>query len=142
MADTKIRKRSAGVVVFRETRHELLCLLLRFYAQWDFPKGEIEAGEEPIDAAIREVREETTINDLSFCWGHSFQETVPYNGKVARYYVATTFSSRVSLPINPALGHPEHHEFRWMDYTAAQRVLPDRLMPIFEWAYDLAARRG
>ncbi|MHB1528892.1 MAG: NUDIX domain-containing protein [Acidiferrobacteraceae bacterium] len=139
MTDTNIRKRSAGVIVFRETGHEPLCLLLRLYAQWDFPKGEIEAGEEPIEAAIREVCEETTISDLSFRWGQSFQETAPYNGKVARYYVAATFSFDVSLPVNPALGHPEHHEFRWMEYSAARRALPDRLRPILEWAYNLVS---
>ncbi len=39
----------------------------------------VEAGEEPIDAALREVREETTLDDLSFDWGTNFMETGPYN---------------------------------------------------------------
>ena len=53
---------SAGVVVIRETHEGWLYLLLRAYNHWDFPKGMVEAGEEPLAAAIREVREETLID--------------------------------------------------------------------------------
>lgn len=133
-----IRRRSAGVVILRDAPNEVLCLLLRLYANWDFPKGEIEPGEDPLAAAIREVQEETTIVDLEFRWGYGFRETVPYNAKVARYYVAEVRSAKVSLPVNPELGHPEHHEFRWMSYRNARKVLPDRLLPILAWAYDTA----
>ena len=47
---------SAGVVVIRETHEGWLYLLLRAYNHWDFPKGMVEPGEEPLAAAIREVR--------------------------------------------------------------------------------------
>ena len=30
--------------------------------KWDLPKGEIEKNEEPIDAAIRETKEETGLS--------------------------------------------------------------------------------
>ena len=60
---------SAGVVVIRETHEGWLYLLLRAYNHWDFPKGMVEAGEEPLAAAIREVREETLITELEFAWG-------------------------------------------------------------------------
>ena len=47
---------SAGAVVLREGR----CLALHLAdGQWVFPKGHLEEGEGPADAAIREVREET-----------------------------------------------------------------------------------
>ena len=66
-------------------------LLLRAFNHWDFPKGMVEAGEEPLAAAIREVREETLITDLQFAWGEVYTETGPYSrGKVARYYIAST----------------------------------------------------
>lgn len=136
-----VKKRSAGVVILRDAPNEVLCLLLRLYANWDFPKGEIEPGEDPLAAAIREVREETTIVDLAFRWGYGFRETAPYSAKIARYYVAEVCSAKVSLPVNPELGHPEHHEFRWMSYQDARNVLPDRLLPIIEWAYEAAGVR-
>ena len=49
---------SAGVVVIRETHEGWLYLLLRAYNHWDFPKGMVEPGEEPLAAAIREFVEE------------------------------------------------------------------------------------
>jgi hypothetical protein len=72
---------------------------------------------EPLAAAIREVREETLITDLQFGWGEVFTETGPYSrGKVARYYLARTETSAVTLTVIEALGRAEHNEFRWVDY--------------------------
>jgi 8-oxo-dGTP pyrophosphatase MutT (NUDIX family) len=71
-----------------------MTLLLRAFHHWDFPKGIREAGEEPMQAAIREVAEETGITELSFDWGDRFFETGPYSrGKVARYFIAVTSES-------------------------------------------------
>ncbi len=76
---------SCGAVVVRKTGAGWLTLMLRAYNNWDFPKGICEAGESPIDAAIREVGEETSITDLEFEWGERFMDTGPYNrGKIAR----------------------------------------------------------
>src|SRR6185503_13948937 len=102
---------SAGVVVVRRVDDDWRVLLLRVYNYWDCPKGEIAAGEDPLAAATREGREETTLDDLEFRWGAEFIETPPYSkNKVARYYLADTRTAAVKLPVNPELGEPEHHE--------------------------------
>lgn len=129
---------SAGVVILRQEQHGCLYLVLRCYEYWDFPKGMVEAGESPIAAACREVREETSIHQLDFAWGEAFVETAPYGrGKVARYYLASTRQDNVELPINPLLGWPEHHEFRWLGYDDARAILPPRLKPVLDWAHAL-----
>ena len=126
---------SAGVVLVRATSDGWRYLLLRAFTHWDFPKGMVEAGEEPLDAAIREVREETLIADLEFRWGHDYTETGPYSrGKVARYYVAQTHTAEVTLPIIEELGRPEHMEFRWVDEPSALKLVSARVVPIIEWA--------
>jgi 8-oxo-dGTP pyrophosphatase MutT (NUDIX family) len=126
---------SAGVVVVRDEGNSLRFLLLRAYRNWDFPKGVVEPGEDPLAAATRETREETGIADLSFDWGTDYVETVPYaRGKVARYYVARTRAQRVLLPVNPELGRPEHHEHRWVDLTEAWALTGPRLRPVIAWA--------
>ena len=72
------------------------CLVLRVYRNWDFPKGLVEPGEEPLEAALREVTEETGLRDLSLPWGEVWRETEPYaGGKVARYYVAESAAGTV-----------------------------------------------
>jgi 8-oxo-dGTP pyrophosphatase MutT (NUDIX family) len=129
------RRLSAGVVVVHLAAPAVRYLLLRAYRNWDFPKGLVEPGELPLDAALREVREETTLADLSFDWGTDFIDTGPYNkGKISRYYIARSEATHVHLPINPELGFPEHHEARWVDYSKALSMVSPRLLPVMHWA--------
>jgi len=52
---------SAGVVIMRSTQSQPRYLMLRAFNYWDFPKGVVEPGEDPQQAAMREVREETGL---------------------------------------------------------------------------------
>jgi bis(5'-nucleosidyl)-tetraphosphatase len=126
---------SAGAVVVRHDGGNALFLLLRAFNHWDFPKGMVEDGETPFDAALREILEETTLDGLDFPWGHQYVETGPYSrGKIARYYLAITGRSNVELPVNPELGRPEHSEYRWVDYAQAVSLASPRLRPVVHWA--------
>ena len=128
---------SAGVVVVRETPEGWRFLLLRAFNHWDFPKGLVEPGEEPLAAAIREVREETLIADLEFAWGEAYTETGPYSrGKVARYYLAKTGNSDDTLTDIEEIGRAEHNEFRWVDYEGASRLVSPRVQPIVDWGWQ------
>lgn len=120
----------------RRHNDEWLFLLLRAYGYWDFPKGIVEPGEEPLAAAIRETREETTISDLEFRWGHSYRDTGPYKNrsKIARYYIAETRTENIELPINPDLGKPEHDAFKWMGMKETLKIIAPRVRNAFEWA--------
>jgi len=109
--------------------------VLRAFRYWDFPKGLVEAGEDPLAAAMREVAEETTLTGLAFRWGETFHETPPYSGgKVARYYVAESPHGEVALPLSPALGRPEHDEYRWLPFDEARGLLVPRVQAVADWA--------
>ncbi len=60
---------AAGGVV-RNSKGELL--MIHRLSKWDLPKGKIEQGESPINAALREVEEECGISDLTI------KDTTPY----------------------------------------------------------------
>lgn len=58
-------ERSAGGVVLRRIAGELHVLLIRDpYRNWGLPKGHVEPGEADMDAALREVEEETGLSML------------------------------------------------------------------------------
>ncbi len=116
------------------------CLVLRAYRNWDFPKGQPQPGEEPLQTALRETTEETGLSGLELPWGEDYRETEPYSkGKVARLYLALSRQGDVSLPVSAELGRPEHHESRWTSFDRAQELLPSRFWPILQWAQDVVA---
>ena len=126
---------SCGAVVVRRTTAGWLTLMLRAYANWDFPKGVCEEGETPKDAALREVGEEAGIHDLQFAWGDRHIDTGPYNrGKTARYFLARTETEAVEMGISPDTGVPEHHEHRWLDFDEAYDIASPRVRQVVVWA--------
>lgn len=131
----KIRRTSAGALILREANGEWHVLILRAWAHWDFPKGSVEKGETLMQAAIREVSEETGISDLSFPWGKAFARTPVYSrDKVAYYAIGSTATERVILDPNPETGLVEHDEFRWVPWLSLHEYLSPRLHCIMEWA--------
>jgi 8-oxo-dGTP pyrophosphatase MutT (NUDIX family) len=138
---TRPTRLSAGVVVVRREDGHWRYLLLRAFNHWDFPKGMVEDGEEPLAAAVREVQEESLIDDLVFAWGDGSTQTGPYSGgKVARYYLAETRRAEVTLPFNPLIGRPEHSEYRWVDYDEAMKLVSPRVRPVVRWAAERIER--
>ena len=134
---------SCGVIIVHHINQQPHYLLLRAYSNWDFPKGLVEPDEEPLDAAKREVKEETTLDELEFHWGEIYRETEPYSrGKIARYYLAESKSEEVDLPVSPELGKPEHDEYRWVTYQQAMALLAPRLHSIMDWAHGTISKKS
>jgi 8-oxo-dGTP pyrophosphatase MutT (NUDIX family) len=132
---TKAPPRAAGVVVFRRTGRGIYYLVLRAYNNWGFPKGLVEAGEDQLACAKRELKEETGLASVDFPFGEEYRETLPYSGnKVARYYLGETEEVEIELPVSKELGRPEHHEYRWVTYDEAEDLLPPRLAVVLDWA--------
>ncbi len=137
-AGKPVEKLSCGVVVARREADSWKTLLLRAYHHWDFPKGIREEGEEPIEAAVREVREETGISDLDFAWDDRYLETGPYSrGKLARYYLAETATEIVVIGPSPDTGEPEHHEWRWVSFDEAYDLTAPRVRNVVRWARQI-----
>lgn len=118
------REISSGVILFRK-RPQREYLLLDYGSHWDFPKGHIEAGENPQATAARELQEETSIRDARFIPG--FKEGMRYfyrkagEGmlKVVIYFLAETPTGDVTL------SH-EHSGYLWLPYEEALERLTFR----------------
>ena len=117
-------ERAAGFILFRTIHQDRQYLLLRHQkgGHWAFPKGRLESGEGEIEAAIREIFEETNIDQL--CPIPGFREISRYhfrrNGqriaKTVAYYLAETTQSEVSLSM-------EHTAFQWLGFEDAVAAL-------------------
>ena len=129
---------SCGVVLARSTDEGWMTLMLRAYHHWDFPKGLREQGEESLEAALREVCEETSIEELEFDWGDRYVETGPYSrGKTARYYLARTEQESVVMGPSPVTGQPEHHEWRWVSFDEAHDLASPRVRTVVTWSRQI-----
>ena len=126
------RETSAGVVLRRNVRCREY-LLLDYGSHWDFPKGHIEAGEDPQTAAMRELQEETGIRDARLVpdFTHSMRYFYRKAGegmmKVVIYFLADTLTGEVTL------SH-EHSGYAWLPYEDALKRLT------FRNARDLLAK--
>lgn len=62
----RIETSSGGVVFRRQQPQTAQFLLIRDpYGNWGLPKGHLEGGETPVQAAVREVAEETGLDQLA-----------------------------------------------------------------------------
>ena len=111
-------ERSAGAVVFRKDK-EIMYLLLHYEAEhWDFPKGNIEKGENDIETVKREIEEETGIKDIQII--PKFIEKMQYYfkfksdliNKTVVFYLAKTKTEHIKLSL-------EHIDSVWLSYDDA-----------------------
>jgi 8-oxo-dGTP pyrophosphatase MutT (NUDIX family) len=100
-------ERSAGVVLFRADAASpggRVFLLLDYGRYWDYPKGHVEKGEDDLTAALRELHEETGIDDAQVL--PDFRHDITYffrdrkRGlirKTVTFFLASTESSEITL---------------------------------------------
>lgn len=126
-----IKQQSAGIIVFLEKNHERYYLILKYMGgHWDFAKGKSEEGETLLDAAHRELKEET---GLTAQIEPGFQESLSYifkeRGKTIEktvtFFVGQTNQERVALSREHVgyLWLPFDQALKRLTYTNAQDVL-------------------
>jgi 8-oxo-dGTP pyrophosphatase MutT (NUDIX family) len=120
-----IDERSAGAIIFsiNNDSSKVEFLLLHYTAgHWDFPKGNIEIGEDEAQAARREIFEETGIQDVNFLEG--FRKRIEYHYKREKklihkevfFYVIKTNTRKIVLS-------EEHIGYLWNTYDKAIKQL-------------------
>ncbi|MGL4376428.1 MAG: NUDIX domain-containing protein [Microcoleaceae cyanobacterium] len=86
---------SAGGVIFRQNNNQILVALVRSgkKEQYVLPKGHIEAGETPEQAARREIEEEAGLTDLTLLADLGIRERLNYlrtSWKKSNYFLFST----------------------------------------------------
>lgn len=141
---------SAGVLLFRQQEEQIEVLLIRpggpYWRKkdagaWMIPKGAVEPGEAPAEAALREFEEETgtRLEAVPFPLGTVRQS----GGKIVQAFAvegdldATAIrSNQFELEWPPRSGRrelfPEVEEGRWMTLAEARKMMLPSQLPLLD----------
>lgn len=106
---------AAGGIV--EQNGEILLVQRPRYQDWSLPKGKLDRGETPLQAALREVREETGYRAKALSFAGAFGYEVKGAPKVVLYWMMKP------LKQGPILDPKEVCELRWVNVRTAMRMM-------------------
>ena len=116
----------AGFVVYRKTSDGIKYLLLyRRGNYWNFPKGHFKPGERSIDAALRELEEETGIKKSELRIVPNFRAYERFYFRIGNQGIYDTVilflaeTHKADIRIEPR----EHSGFAWFLYHDALGVI-------------------
>lgn len=119
-----MKDQSFGIVPIRRKDSRLLYLMIQHHAgHWAFPKGHAQNGETDIEAARRELREETGISDVTLLPELSLQETYFFKRnqqtvtKTVRYFAGLVKDCPILIQA------AEIRDYQWVDYDRAMELI-------------------
>lgn len=121
-----ITEKSAGFILISDNdshNSDRSVLLLHYISgHWDFPKGNIESNENELQAATRELKEETGIENFTLLPGFKYILNYKYTRK------STFISKQVTLflastKVNKVRISHEHIGYQWTDINSSVKQL-------------------
>ena len=134
---------SAGVIVFRRKGGVAEYLILQNSSKffWDFPKGNIDAGESEEESAVRELEEEAGLKNVKLLPG--FRETAEYFYK----FQGEAIHKRLIMFVGEAPADEEvkisweHSKYDWVPFDVAKSRLKDKKIVLLEKANKFLSGR-
>ena len=140
----KVYRPNAAIVLFRKDGKVLLCERIENYPKrWQFPQGGIDEGETSLEAAVRELREETSIVSAKLI--SAFPEPLRYdfppevmkryperhNDGQEQHWYLFLFTGDDS-EINLKTEEPEFRSYQWVDIEEAPKHVVEFKKEIYE----------
>ena len=140
---------NAGIVVFNREGKVLLCQRKDVKNAWQFPQGGIEPRETPKKAALRELKEETSITSVK--WVTTIEQPVRYDfppevmsqlrrrgilhvGQEMYWTLAYFYGNETE--INLCTDEPEFSSFRWSTFAEACELIVDFKKEAYRYAAE------
>ena len=135
---------SAVVMAVDGRRRVLLVRQFRLPAQrylWELPAGRLDAGETPLQAARRELREETGLTARRWKKLVSFWPSPGYVGEKMTIFLATDLNAGQAQPMDDERIHTSWFPHRELEAAIRSGRMQDGKTLLGFWAWgELAAR--
>ena len=113
------------------------------YDFWQMPQGGIDVGEEPLEAAFRELKEETSIksvklirevnNEITYHLPDNLLGIIwkgKYKGQSQKWFIMKFFGN--DNEINLKTKHPEFLEWKWINIEKITDKVVDFKLHVYE----------
>ncbi|MGB9697194.1 MAG: bis(5'-nucleosyl)-tetraphosphatase [Ignavibacteria bacterium] len=116
------RDTSIGIIIFRKTKKTITYLIIKHNkGHWGFPKGHRDTGERAIDAALRELYEETGINKIDLISRKIMlkehyiikNKNKEHTLKTVQYFIAKTSQRSIKIDGNEIV------DYQWCPFNKA-----------------------
>lgn len=110
---------------------------------WQMPQGGIDAGEDPREAALRELHEETAVSDVAFLAEapHWLKYDLPpdlqgrvwrghWRGQMQKWFAFRHLGGDAEIDVK-GVKHPEFERWKWVELDE----LPDLIIPFKQPVY-------
>ena len=118
------------------SNQQISFLLLKHPSRWDLPKGHVDPGETNMECAIRELTEETGIQEQDLLIEPDFKFKQKYmvnskrtNGK-PRKKTLVIYAAQLIKPVELKL--TEHESFQWFDWAPPHAIQEKTIDPLLE----------
>lgn len=139
------RRLSCGVVIVNDA-HELLLCHVTGHDHWDLPKGGAMAGETPLQAALRETREEcglaldpSALLDLGRLPYRVRKDLHLFGARLPRLDTATLHCESRFTDVDTGMRLPEMDGFGWFPFAQVPQRCTRKLAAVLCGRLDLAA---
>jgi 8-oxo-dGTP pyrophosphatase MutT (NUDIX family) len=137
--------KSCGFLIYR-TQPRRSILLMRHDDRWDLPKGHVDPGETNLEAAYRELLEETGIGEADIEQDKQFKFTEKYLVPGKRYGLdgpqkkkLIIYLAKLKRPVK--IVATEHLGHEWIDWLPPHLIQQKTIDPLLaelatHWAAD------